>query len=665
MKKLMTIFLCAVLALTASAASKQYTLASPDGKLIVKVTAGGDKITYAVSADGTCILAPSEIALSLEYDVVYGGSAKVASVTRKTVDNTLTPVVYKKAQVRENYNEMTLTFKDFQLVFRAFDSGMAYRFISRAKDDFYVMGEKAEFLFPEDWKAYIPYVSQHTTSLESQFYNSFENTYKHHPISAWDKKYLAFLPITVEAANGYKVCITEADLLNYPGMYLYNDNASTTLKGVFAKYPSKVTQGGHNMLQGEVQTRQNYIAKASAGEKFPWRVVVVAKEDKDLTNNDMVYCLASPSKAGADWSWVKPGKVAWDWWNDWNLYGVDFKAGINNETYKYYIDFAAKCGVEYVILDEGWSVNKAADLMQVIPEINLPELSAYAQSKGVGLVLWAGYWAFNRDMEKICKHYSEMGIKGFKIDFMDRDDQQMVNFYVRAAQTAAKYHMFVDFHGAYKPTGLHRTYPNVINYEGVHGLEQMKWSDASVNQVEYDVTIPFIRMVAGPFDYTQGAMRNASRSNYTPVNSEPMSQGTRCHQLAEFVIFDSPFSMLCDSPSNYLGEPECTKFISEIPTVWDETFAIDGKIAEYVAMGRRSGNTWYVGALSNWTGRDLTLDISFLPEGNYDVTIYRDGANADKAARDFKITSDTMANPKSIDLHLASGGGWVAKFTKK
>ena len=664
MKKLLTLIFCTSLVISALAAPKQYSLSSPDGKLVVKVNTG-DKITYAVSADGTCVLAPSEISLQLENGFEYGGSAKAASVTRKSVNDVINTVIYKKAQVVENYNEMTLNFKDFQLVFRAFNDGMAYRFISRSKTDFFVMGEKAEFLFPEDWQAYIPYVSQHTTTLESQFYNSFENTYAHHPISKWDKKYLAFLPITIEADNGYKVCITEADLLNYPGMYLYNDNASTSLKGVFAPYPKKVTQGGHNMLQGEVQTRENYIAKASAGEKFPWRVLVVAKEDKELTNSDMVYCLASPSKAGEDWSWIKPGKVAWDWWNDWNIYGVDFKSGINNDTYKYYIDFAAKSGVEYVILDEGWSVNLAADLMQVIPEINLPELSAYAQSKGVGLVLWAGYWAFNRDMEQICKHYSEMGIKGFKIDFMDRDDQQMVNFYIRAAQTAAKYHMFVDFHGAYKPTGLHRTYPNVINYEGVHGLEQMKWATAKVDQVTYDVTIPFIRMVAGPFDYTQGAMRNASRSNYRPVNSEPMSQGTRCHQLAEFVIFDSPFSMLCDSPSNYLSEPECTNYIANIPTVWDETVAIDGKIAEYVATGRRSGNTWYIGALNNWTGRDLTLDISFLPEGSYSVEIYQDGVNADKVARDFKITQDNMTNPKSISLHLASGGGWVAKFTKK
>ena len=361
---------------------------------------------------------------------------------------------------------------------------------------------------------------------------------------------------------------------------------------------------------------------------------------------------------------MKPGKVAWDWWNDWNLYGVDFRAGINNDTYKYYIDFASKNGIEYVILDEGWAVNKKADLFQVIPEIDLQMLTDYAAERNVGLILWAGYWAFDRDMEKVCEHYSKMGIKGFKVDFMDRDDQYMVDFHHRAAQMCAKYNMMVDFHGTYKPTGLHRTYPNVVNYEGVHGLEQMKWSDPTVDQVTYDVTVPFIRMVAGPFDYTQGAMRNATKKNYKPVNSEPMSQGTRCRQLAEFVIFDSPFSMLCDSPSNYMSEAECTAFISDIPTVWDETKALDGKVSEYIVMARRSGSTWYVGAMTDWNARDLEIDLSFLPAGNYTIEIYKDGVNADRAARDYKKVVEDLT-PGKVKVHMAPGGGFAAKIVKK
>ena len=301
----------------------------------------------------------------------------------------------------------------------------------------------------------------------------------------------------------------------------------------------------------------------------------------------------------------------------------------------------------------------------MIPEINLKELVEYGKSKNVNLILWAGYWAFNRDIEGICKHYAEMGIKGFKVDFMDRDDQQMVDFYHRAAQIAAKYKLMLDFHGAYKPTGLQRTYPNVINFEGVHGLEQMKWSPASVDQVAYDVTIPFIRMVAGPMDYTQGAMRNATRSNYRPVNSEPMSQGTRVRQLAQYVIFEAPFNMLCDNPSNYMAEPECTQFIAEIPTVWDETVALNGEISKYVTIARRTGNQWYLGSMTNWDARTLEVDLSFLGTGNYKAEIFCDGVNAHRTAMDYrKDTVDVHANRK-MTLKMAPGGGFVMKIMKK
>ena len=368
---------------------------------------------------------------------------------------------------------------------------------------------------------------------------------------------------------------------------------------------------------------------------------------------------------GRDWSWVKPGKVAWDWWNAWNIYGVDFESGINTATYKYYIDFAAANGIEYVIMDEGWAVNLQADLMQVIPEIDMKEICSYANSKGVGIVLWAGYWAFNRDMEAVCKHYADLGVKGWKIDFMDRDDQHMVQFYEKAAETAAKYHQFVDFHGAFKPSGMNRTWPNILNYEGVHGLEQMKW-DKDTKQVEYDVTVPFIRMYAGPMDYTQGAMRNATMKNYRPINTEAMSIGTRCRQLAEYVIFDAPFTMLCDSPSNYMNEPECTKFIAEAPTVWDNTVALDGKVADFVVIAREKEGEWYVGALTDENARDIEVDLaSFLPAGIYAFTEFCDGINADKAARDYKRNEAHFIVSKSrpgFTVHMAPAGGWAAKF---
>ena len=328
-------------------------------------------------------------------------------------------------------------------------------------------------------------------------------------------------------------------------------------------------------------------------------------------------------------------------------------------------DFAAEHGIEYVILDEGWAVNLQADMMQVIPEIDLQELVDYGKSKNVGIILWAGYWAFARDMENVVKHYSDMGVKGFKVDFLDRDDQEMVNFVYEASEVCAKYKMLVDFHGVFKPTGLQRTYPNVLNYEGVNGLEQLKWSPESYDMVTYDVTIPFIRMIAGPMDYTQGAMRNAVKGNYRPVNSEPMSQGTRCRQLATYVIFESPFNMLCDAPSNYRREKECTEFISNIPTIWDETVSLDGKVSEYVAIARRHGNDWYIGALTNWTPRELDLDLSFLGEGDYILELFKDGINADRAARDYKKEVISVPTDRKLKIHMAPGGGYAARIQKR
>ena len=390
--------------------------------------------------------------------------------------------------------------------------------------------------------------------------------------------------------------------------------------------------------------------------------MAIVGTDTQIAASDLSFLLAAPSKL-ADTSWIKPGKVAWDWWNAWNISGVDFRAGINTETYKYYIDFAASKGIEYVILDEGWAVNLQADLMQVVPEIDLQQIVDYGKAKGVGIILWAGYWAFDRDMETVCKHYSEMGVKGFKVDFMDRDDQQMTDFNYRAAEMAAKYKLILDLHGTHKPAGLNRTWPNVLNFEGVHGLEQMKWSPATVDQVKYDVQIPFIRQVAGPMDYTQGAMRNASKQNYYPCDSEPMSQGTRCRQLALYVVLDSPLNMLCDSPTNYLREAECTEFIAAIPTVWDETRILGGRLGEYIVTARRKGSTWYVGGITDWTPRDVEIDLTPLGiDATVEATIFRDGANADRKASDYRRESIRIDTSKPLTVHLAPGGGFAMKL---
>ena len=666
-----------LLILCASAAPKTYELNSPDGRLKVRVEAG-EGLEYSLEHDGDLLLADSHIGMFTTDGVVFGGVQPVAKVARRSVNETIPTIIYKKAEVLDAFNELTLKFKNFSVVFRAYDDGMAYRFVSHLKGSYKIETEMADFGFPEDWNVWTAYVCQHTETLDSQFYNSFENTYAHVPMSQWNKRRMAFLPLMVDAPNGKKIVISESDVTDYPGMYLYNGHSQTRLKARFAPYPKVVKQGGHNNLQMEVQSRQNYIAKCEGPQEFPWRIVAVSEKDVQMADNDMVYRLADPTDPQMDWSWVKPGKVAWEWWNAWNIYGVDFKSGINNQTYQYYIDFASANGIEYVILDEGWSVNGEADLFQVIPEIDLEMLVRYASERNVGLILWAGYWAFDRDMEEVCRHYSQMGIKGFKIDFMDRDDQYMTAFHTRAAQTAAKYKMLVDFHGTYKPVGLHRTYPNVINYEGVNGLEQMKWSSAALDQVTYDVTVPFIRMMAGPMDYTQGAMRNATRASYRAVHDEAMSQGTRCRQLAEYVVFDSPLNMLCDSPSNYMAEQECLDFISSVPTVWDETRGLDGKVGEYITLARRKGNVWYVGGMTDWSARTLNVALDFLADGDYEMELYKDGANAHRAARDYrkmafgfrvadgKIYSDSPLFSESLlSVAMAPGGGFAAKIIRR
>ncbi|MFV0312896.1 MAG: glycoside hydrolase family 97 protein [Dysgonomonas sp.] len=645
-------------------AQKQFTLKSPNGKLETSISVG-KTVEYSVSHEGDIMLSRSPVSITLADGSAFGINARLSGSSEKAVNQTIDASVYKRNKIADNYNELTLKFKgDYNIIFRAYNDGIAYRFVSTSKKPFIIENEQAEFNFPADQKVFVAYANKpETTPLEGQFSNSFEQPYHNIALSAWNKKRLGISPLVVEGAKGKKVCITEADLMDYPGMFLYPAETANGLKGVFAPYPKDTRQGGHNELQILVDSRESFIAKSDGLTNFPWRVIIVAEKDSELADSDMVYKLATPSQG--DYSWVKPGKVAWDWWNDWNLYGVDFRAGINNETYKYYIDFASKYGIEYVILDEGWAVNKKADLFQVIPEINLPELVSYAKAKNVDLILWAGYHAFDRDLEKVCKHYSEMGIKGFKVDFMDRDDQIMVDFHRRAAEMGAKYKVLIDFHGTYKPTGLQRTYPNVINFEGVNGLEQLKWSGPELDQVTYDVTIPFIRQVAGPMDYTQGAMRNATKGNYRNVYNEAMSQGTRCRQLAGYIIFESPLNMLCDSPSNYMSEQECTEFIAAVPTVWDNTISLDGEIGKYVSVARQKDNTWYVGAMTNWDARNMQLDLSFLGEGNFKGEVFKDGINADRAARDYKKeTIDIPAN-KQLQVSMAPGGGYVIKITRK
>lgn len=662
MKKLTVLLMCVLCAFIAQA-QKTFTLSSPDGKLQTTITTG-DELTYDITCNGRQILAASPISMTLDNGEVWGEKAKLSGTSRKSVDRMIPSPFYRANELRDYYNELTLRFKkDWNVEFRAYDDGIVYRFINRSKKPFKVVDEEVDYRFPNDMTATVPYVrTGKDGDFNSQFYNSFENTYTTDKLSKLNKQRLMFLPLVVDAGEGVKLCITESDLENYPGLYLSVAEGENSLKGIFAPYPKRAEQGGHNKLQMLVKEREAYIAKVDTPRSFPWRMAIVTTADKDLAASNLSYLLAAPSRL-SDISWIKPGKVAWDWWNDWNLDGVDFVTGVNNATYKAYIDFAASKGIEYVILDEGWAVNLKADLMQVVKEIDLKELVDYAASKNVGIILWAGYYAFERDMENVCRHYAAMGVKGFKVDFMDRDDQEMTAFNYRAAEMCAKYKLILDLHGTHKPAGLNRTYPNVLNFEGVNGLEQMKWSPASLDQVKYDVMIPFIRQVSGPMDYTQGAMRNASKGNYYPCNSEPMSQGTRCRQLALYVVFESPFNMLCDNPGNYMREPESTDFIAGIPTVWDESIVLDGKMGEYIVTARRQGNVWYVGGITDWTARDIEVDCSFLGDDKtHNATLFKDGVNAHRVGRDYKRESLSINKNSKLKIHLAPGGGFALQI---
>ena len=638
--------------------AQNYEVKSPDGKICMTINVG-DIVTYKVMHKNTLIIKESPISMELGDGNVLGLSGSVKNVKNNSVNEILKADFYKKKEVVNNYNELIINFKgNYRLIFRAFDDGVAYRFSTSFKKPIIVKKENVNYCFDDDYTAYIPYVNARKGDgdfLTQQFFTSFESQYTIDSISKMDNERIAFTPLLICLKDGKKAVIVESDLEDYPGTFFRKGNGYS-LEAVQSTYPKVEEQGGHNMLQMVVKEREDFVAKVNGTRDFPWRAMVISEDDTELMNSDMVYKLASPSRV-ADVSWIKPGKVAWDWWNNWNIWGVDFKAGINNDTYRYYIDFASKNGIEYVILDEGWAVNKQADLFQVVPEIDLEELVAYADERNVGLVLWAGYYAIDRDMEHVCKHYSEMGIKGFKVDFMDRDDQKVVDFYYRMAAMAAKYHLFVDFHGAYKPTGLSRTYPNVLNFEGVYGLEQSKWDD-DLNQVNYECMIPYIRMVAGNLDYTQGAMDNATKYHFRAIYTNPMSQGTRCHQLAEYVIFESPFNMLCDSPTKYMQNQECVDFISKVPTVWDETVAIDGKLGEYAVIARRSGDTWYIGAITNWKERSLEIDLNKIGVNASKYKAYIDGINANRYAEDYKITEKEIKDNKVV-IEIKSGGGAV------
>jgi alpha-glucosidase len=626
-------------------AQASFDLVSPDKRVEVRIrTEQG--IHYDVIYDGREILHDCTMSLAVDH-TVFGKEVKVLSSKENHVDDVLTPVVRQKfARIHENYNELHIAFDgNFAVDFRAYNEGVAYRFeTSLPPEQLKIYGEEGTFRFPRNSIVYYP--------QEDSFYSHNERRYIPVHLSEILPAFLASLPAVVDVGTGAKLAIAESDLVDYPGLWL-RGTKEDALSITFPPYPLKEQQT--SPLDVKVIENADYIAVTSGKRTYPWRVLGLAENDAALLTNQLVWLLQRPSEL-QDTTWIKPGKVAWDWWNDNNLYGVDFKAGINTATYKNFVDFAAKYGIPYIILDAGWS--KVDDLLSVVPDLNMEELTAYAKQKNVGIVLWVSWIALKNQLAPALDQFSKWGVKGIKVDFMQRSDQLLINYYHLVSNETAKRHMLVDFHGDQKPSVMTRTWPNLINTEGVRGLEWSKWSADA--EPEHNVTIPFTRMFLGPMDYTPGAMLNASKAAFAPIYNRPMSLGTRCHQLAMYVVYEGPLQMLSDSPSNYLREPESMEFLAAVPTEWDESKPLAGKISEHVAIARRNGSDWFVGAMNNWTARDLELDFSFLPEGTFQMDAYQDGENADRLGSDYKLARTQVTRATKLKIHLAPGGGWAA-----
>ncbi len=633
--------------MTSTTHAEQFELKSPDGKLSIEINTE-KQLEYSVRLDSLLLLGPNPLSMTLDGGKILGKNAKLIKTSTQSIHETIKPAVAIKNSTIENVcNELTLTFSEsFTVLFRAYDDGVAYRFITTMNGPVTVTTEDIQYRFNKNYNVYFP--------AEDSFYSHQERKYQYLPISSITKEKFCSIPAVVDAENGVKIALSESDLMDYPGFYLSGQSANA-LKAIFPAAATKEDQTSDRDVK--VTERANYIAKTSGARSFPWRVMVVARTDADLVTSEMIYKLGSPCRI-EDTSWIKPGKVAWDWYNANNIIGVDFRAGVNTETYKYYIDFASQFGIEYVILDEGWYTLDNA--MKVVPEINMPELLAYAKNKNVGLILWVTWKALADQMEPALELYESWGIKGIKVDFMQRDDQWMVNFYEKVLAEGAKHKMLVDFHGAYKPSGFQRTYPNFISNEGVKGNENNKWSDEV--DPKHTLTIPFIRMLAGPMDFTPGAMRNAQKKNFRAVFDRPMSLGTRCRQLAMYVLYESPLQMLCDSPTHYLREAECMEFLAPVPTVWDKTLVLEAKIGERLSMARKHGQDWYIGGMTDDTARKMLIDFSFLGSGTYTLTLFQDGINADRWAEDYKKVVRTVTAGDKIEINLAPGGGFAGQL---
>ena len=641
--------------------AQDVSLKSPDGKLNVTIELS-ETINWNVYLDGNVIIEKAIISMNMGDNRILGASPKLRSKSTESVQESLAvQIPNKDATIQNNFNELALNFKGgYQLLFRAFNDGIAYQFIDKSSKTKKVVNEQLTMTFPMGSSSFFP--------QEESMYSHNEREYINKGLSDFANGDFCSLPVMFDTKKA-KVLFTESSLHNYPGMFLEKSD-NTTMNAIFPKYvlnaiPNEASSPDRNQI---ITEEADYIAKINGKRSYPWRVFIISDDDKTFVESNLVTQLAKPSKIpNADW--IKPGQVAWDWYNANNIYGVDFEAGVNDETYKYFIDFASKNGIEYVILDEGWT-KSTTEILEDNENIDVPGLIKYAKSKNVEIILWVLWKPLYENPEKILQLYSSWGAVGIKTDFMQRSDQYVVESYEKIAEIAAKYKLMVDYHGAFKPAGVERMWPNIINYEGVKGNENNKWSSAITP--EHNVTLPFVRMAAGPLDFTPGAMINMNKvdyetgaANYAPLFTRPMAYGTRAHQVAMYVVFEAPVQMLCESPTIYYKEQETVDFITQIPTIWDETVVLEGAVSDYIVVARRNGDNWYLGAMTDWTARDFELDFSFLGEGEYEMQSYKDGINASRNAQDYKMTSNPVNQSTKLKINLSSGGGYSAIITKK
>lgn len=630
---------------------------SPSGKICVKVWMD-EQLTYHISHDNKTIMKPSIIDMLLENNPSLSANNEIrSSIIKKIEEQIISPVPEKRKIIPDVYNLLSITFRQpYKVEFRVYDDGVAYRISTLFKDTIYIKNEVAVFSFPGQPSAYFPQMKK--SSNADIFHTSFEEEYPLKRLDSLSEGTLGYSPILVVPEYGPKIGITESDLEDYPGMFLEGTDASK-LKGIFAGYPLEEQKSGGAYPQMIVTKRTPYIARTAGTRNFPWRVMLIAEEDKDLPGNDIVYRLAAPSRIG-DASWVKPGKLTDEWITDINLFNVPFKAGLNTASYKYYIDFAKRFGFNRIMMDAGWSDNN--DLFKINPDINMDTLVAYAKKNDIKLSMWTLSMTLDRQLDSALNQFNKWGVDFIMTDFIDRDDQKAVNFFHRVAKECAKNKIMIMYHGAFPPKGFNRTYPNAVAREGVLGSEYNMWSDRVTPG--HDVTLPFTRMLAGGFDYEPGLLNNATEKGTRPVAGVVTSPGTRCHQLSMFIVYDSPMQIFSGNPSEGMREPEFMELLGSLPTTWDETIIPQAKVGEYIVTVRKKGNDWFIAGMCDWTPRDIDITFDFLDDENYEATICKDGINADRYAADYVIQKEMVKKNDVINIHLAPGGGFLIRLDK-